>query len=237
MWNQSGHHEGCGSHGVAKVVKLLPTSCGQNVLQHRGKVIPQKYFYGTSIHHHGGILIISILQTLYSSVPTYPPILVSAPFFFFCRPKTISFSRTKNVVVQCPHRPRRIASNQSQDPDYALSTFIHFHPLSSTLLGHLVPWELPVVKVNIRIKLGVFTTLVVATVIAKPNVVALETLKMKFIIHSNLSLDQKLIKTNITIPCTVVISWYCFEPTPSANMNAREPRCGPGRSLHRIREV
>ena len=74
------------------------------------------------------------------------------------------------------------------------STFIHFHPFISfcstvepppyfaististisSLLCHLVPGELPVVGVEVRVELHVLSTLVVATVVAQPDVVALQ---------------------------------------------------------------
>ena len=59
------------------------------------------------------------------------------------------------------------------------STFNDYY--SSSLLGHLVPRELPVVVVNVRIELGVLPAFVVATVIAQPNVVSLQIVIIKLI--------------------------------------------------------
>ena len=89
-----------------------------------------------------------------------------------------------------------------------------FHPLSSTILGHLVPRELPVVGVPIRIKLCVLSTLVVATIIAKPNIVTLEIRKVKFWINFNQSFDGKQWQRTTLHSHALLLSWKCFERLP-----------------------
>ena len=57
-----------------------------------------------------------------------------------------------------------------------ISTILSISTIStiSSLLCHLVPGELPVVGVEVGVELHVLSTLVVAAVVAQPDVVALQ---------------------------------------------------------------